>query len=44
LITKNSALLFGNYIIDNELIVFNGLLTFIGLLVISKPATDATNF
>jgi Na+/proline symporter len=44
LITKNSALLFGNYIIDNELIVFNGLLTFIGLLIISKPATAATNF
>ena len=44
LITKNSADLFGNYVIDNELIIVNGLITFIGLLIISKPATSQTKF
>jgi Na+/proline symporter len=44
LISKNSATLFGNYIIDNELIIINGLITFIGLLLISKPATSQTKF
>lgn len=44
LITQNSKLLFGNYVIDNELIVLNGLITFLGLLLISKPATKETRF
>jgi Na+/proline symporter len=44
LISKNSVLLFGNYIIDNELIILNGLLTFLGLLAISKPASSETRF
>ena len=44
LITQNSATLFGKYVIDNELIVINGLITFIGLLLISKPATKETRF
>ena len=44
LLAKNSALLFGNYVIDNELIIINGLITFIGLLFISKPATSQTQF
>jgi Na+/proline symporter len=44
LITTNSAKLFGNYAIDNELIIINGLITFIGLLMISKPATSQTKF
>ena len=44
LITKNSAKLFGDYVIDNELIIVNGLITFIGLLIISKPATSQTKF
>ena len=43
-ISKNSAVLFENYVIDNELIIINGLITFIGLLVISKPATKETRF
>ena len=43
-ISKNSAILFENYVIDNELIIINGLITFIGLLVISKPATKETRF
>ncbi|MEI7508590.1 MAG: hypothetical protein WCJ62_03915, partial [Flavobacterium sp.] len=40
----NSKLLFGNYTIGNELIILNGLLTFIGLVAISKPATTQTKF
>jgi len=44
LISYNSASLFGDYVIDNELIIINGLITFIGLLLISKPATSQTQF
>ena len=44
LISKNSAAIFGDYVIDNELIIINGLITFIGLLMISKPATENTRF
>ena len=43
-ISKYSSQLFGNYVFDNELIIVNGLLTFIGLLAISKPATKQTRF
>lgn len=43
-ISKNSALLFGSYVFDIELIIINGLLTFIGLLFISKPATSSTRY
>jgi hypothetical protein len=44
LISKNSAALFGNYVIDNELIILNGMITFFGLLLISKPATKNTRY
>jgi Na+/proline symporter len=44
LISKNSTLLFGDYVFDNELIIVNGLLTFCGLLLISKPAVSQTKF
>ena len=44
LISSNSALLLGGYVIDNELIIINGMITFIGLLLISKPATEQTQF
>jgi Na+/proline symporter len=44
LITQNSERLFGKYVIDNELIIVNGLITFLGLLLISKPATSQTRF
>jgi Na+/proline symporter len=44
LISQNSKLLFGSYAIGNELIILNGLFTFIGLLVISKPAINETRF
>jgi len=43
-ISKYSADLLGNYVIDNELIIVNGLITFLGLLIISKPATSETRF
>lgn len=43
-ISYNSAALFGDYVIDNELIIINGLITFLGLLLISKPATSQTQF
>ncbi len=43
-IVRYSADLFGNYVIDNELIIVNGLITFLGLLLISKPATEQTRF
>jgi Na+/proline symporter len=44
LISYNSAAIMGDYVIDNELIIINGLITFIGLLLISKPATSQTEF
>ncbi|PWA04895.1 sodium:solute symporter [Flavobacterium psychrotolerans] len=44
LISKNSALLFGDYVFDNELIIVNGLITFLGLLLISKTAILETRF
>ena len=44
LISSNSALLLGGYVIDNELIIINGTITFIGLLLISKTATEQTQF
>ncbi len=44
LISSNSALLLGGYVIDNELIIINGMITFFGLLLISKPATEQTQF
>ena len=43
-ITQNTKLLFGDYVIDNELIILNGFITFAGLFLISKPATDKTDF
>lgn len=43
-ISTNSKMLFGDYVIDNELIILNGLITFIGLMCISKPATSQTKF
>ena len=43
-ISANSAELFGNYVIDNELIILNGLITLLGLFIISKPAVENTRF
>ena len=39
---ENSAALFGGYIFDNELIIVNGLITFLGLLAISKKGIQET--
>jgi Na+/proline symporter len=43
-LNTNAKVLMGGYVFDNELIVVNGLITFIGLLAISKPATSQTQF
>ena len=43
-ISKYSVELFGDYTFDNELIIVNGLITFVGLIVISKPATQNTRY
>lgn len=43
-ISKYSADLLGNYVLDNELIIVNGLITFLGLLLISKPTTENTRY
>ncbi|MEO8795096.1 MAG: sodium:solute symporter [Daejeonella sp.] len=44
LLNANSKTLMGGYVFDNELIVVNGLITFIGLLLISTPTTSKTQF
>ncbi|PKH67638.1 sodium:solute symporter [Flavobacterium sp. ALD4] len=44
LLSENSKLLFFGYVFDNELIIINGLITFIGLLLISKPTKEETRF
>ncbi|WP_348810435.1 sodium:solute symporter [Flavobacterium maritimum] len=43
-ISENSKVLFFGYVFDNELIIINGLITFAGLLLISKPAIGETRF
>jgi len=43
-LNANSASLMGGYVFDNELILINGLITFIGLMIISKPKTGNTEF
>ena len=43
-LNANSKTLMAGYTFDNELIVINGLITFIGLLLISKPSTGKTQF
>lgn len=44
LVSENSKVWFGGYVFDNELIIINALVTFVGLLAISKPATSRTRF
>ncbi|MBC7913448.1 MAG: sodium:solute symporter [Pyrinomonadaceae bacterium] len=43
-LNSNSKTILGGYVFDNELIVVNGLITFIGLFIISKPVTSQTQF
>ncbi len=44
LITKYSSLFLGDYIIDNELIIVNSCITFVGLLLISKSTSENTRY
>ena len=44
LLSFYSKELFGKYEFAEELIIVNGLITFIGLLLISKPATENTRY
>jgi len=44
LLSENSKMLFAGYVFDNELIIVNGLITFTGLLLISRKATEQTSF
>ena len=44
LISENSKALFFGYVFDNELIIINGLITFVGLLLISKSSTEKITF
>lgn len=39
-LNANSASLMGGYVFDNELILVNGFITFVGLMLISKPRTS----
>jgi len=41
LIAKNSKIIFGGYIFDVELIILNGLITFLGLLIFSRKNMNA---
>lgn len=43
-INTNSKEWFGGYVFSFEIIILNGLITFLGLLLISKPATGQTRF
>ncbi|GGB71905.1 sodium:solute symporter [Flavobacterium suaedae] len=43
LISMNSSVLFGDYVFDNELIIVNGLITFILLICISKKKVANTD-
>jgi Na+/proline symporter len=41
-LSTSSKNLLGGYVFDNELIIVNGLITFVGLLLASKSKTKAT--
>jgi Na+/proline symporter len=43
-INEYSTLLFSGYVFDNELIVLNGLLTYLGLLITSSKSTEKISF
>jgi Na+/proline symporter len=44
IISENSKTLFFGYVFDNELILLNGLITFIGLYLISKTSDELLDF
>ena len=43
-LNSNSVSWFNGYVFSFEIIIVNGLITFLGLLIISKPATFETRF
>ncbi|MGG7035246.1 MAG: sodium:solute symporter [Flavobacterium sp.] len=43
-ISENSKTLLGGYVFDNELIIINGLITFLGLFIISSHTKESTRF
>lgn len=44
IINENSKILFSGYVFDNELIVLNGLLTYVGLFLTSSHSTKKISF
>ena len=44
LINENSKVLFSGYVFDNELIVVNGLLTYVGLYITSSRSAEKISF
>jgi Na+/proline symporter len=44
IISENSKILFFGYVFDNELILINGLITFIGLYLTSKTSSERSDF
>jgi len=44
LINEYSKILFAGYVFDNELIVLNGLITYLGLLITSSKSTEKISF
>jgi Na+/proline symporter len=44
IISENSKTLFFGYVFDNELILLNGLITFVGLYLISKTSDEVLHF
>ncbi|MDP5199434.1 sodium:solute symporter [Flavobacterium sp. DG2-3] len=44
LINENSKTLFGGYVFDNELIVLNGLITYLGLYITSSKTSEKISF
>jgi hypothetical protein len=44
LINENSVTLLGGYVFDNELIILNTVITFVGLWLTSKNVAEEYNF
>ena len=43
-LNRHSKYLLGGYVFDSEMILVNGLITFVGLLLISKPENNSAKF
>ena len=44
LINENSKILFSGYVFDNELIIVNGLITYLGLYLTSSKTNEKISF